>query len=116
MSAVRRVLDDDTSGDSEYIDSELKYKEIFLGGQFGVALNAYDCHSESYPNRQQVGFYILHEDDGHWFTSEGYASAYWIPDLQEVLQETLTWVKANCEEFRPENCGGAIMGWLWRKE
>lgn len=89
----------------EVLNSE-RYEKIFFGSQFAIALNRYDTN--------HVGFYILNEDDGNWFTSESFSSSYWIPDLQVVLQDALTWVKENCDEFKPDNCGGAIMGWLWR--
>jgi hypothetical protein len=115
MKPIHRTLNSlNDGGNHESIDPEILYKELFLGKCFGVALDAYDCYSENYPGRMQVGFYILHEDDGHWFTSESSAAAYWLPDLQEVAQAALTWVKANCEEFKPANCGGAVMGWLWK--
>lgn len=76
---VRRELDfeDDLA---ETIDGE--FQEIFLGDCFGIGL------SERNDGKKHILFTILVEDDGHWFASKsGVASAYWIPDLQEVLVE-----------------------------
>lgn len=50
-------------------------------------------------NDPHVLFEILLEDDEYWFIPQNFqASSYWLPELQDCLQQAQDWMNRNCDK------------------
>lgn len=47
------------------------------------------------PNDRHICWTLICEDDGNWFATTEGCSTYWLPDLEEGLNRTKTWLSNN---------------------
>ena len=58
------------------------------------------CISKREDNDDHLCWTILVEDDANWFVSERGGSSFWLIDLQNVIEETITWLDNNAVKNR----------------
>ena len=69
------------------------YVKLFLGHCHGVVLSR---RGEDDPH---VVVQLIIEDDGNWFISLSNFSAFWLPELQDLLSEAEVWMMMHCEKI-----------------
>lgn len=86
----RRKFDYDES-----LNSDEPYREIFLGGCYGVLLKERNI----YHNDKHVLVQLIVEDDGIWHIPyKANGSSHWFEDIINVLQEAHEWCEKHCEK------------------
>lgn len=73
---------------------DIEFRKVFKGRQLGIGL------SEREPGDLHVIVTLLSSDDGNWFVSENGFSAYWLKDLEEVLEEVQVYLEKACTKSK----------------